>query len=138
MYSWCKYFNLGRTLRTSPRSQQQRYEDQRTCVNCPLLQLFGGLNPSEKYYIVNWDDYFQYMEKYQMFQTTSSGLVSTSSVVTHHVEKKWQKQMANWSKPWHPAVHITTSDMCGCPAPQVYGKSMKIIGFDPFPKGRMI
>ena len=25
--------------------------------------LVGGFNPSEKYYIVNWDDYSQYMEK---------------------------------------------------------------------------
>ena len=25
-------------------------------------QLVGGFNPSEKYHIVNWDDYFQYME----------------------------------------------------------------------------
>ena len=24
--------------------------------------LVGGFNPSEKYYIVNWDDYSQYME----------------------------------------------------------------------------
>ena len=25
--------------------------------------LVGGFNPSEKYYIVSWDDYSQYMEK---------------------------------------------------------------------------
>jgi len=27
--------------------------------------------PSEKYEFVNWDDYFQYMEQYKMFQTTN-------------------------------------------------------------------
>jgi len=25
--------------------------------------LVGGFNPSEKYFIVSWDDYSQYMEK---------------------------------------------------------------------------
>ena len=28
----------------------------------PYIKLVGGFNPSEKYYIVNWDDDSQYME----------------------------------------------------------------------------
>ena len=28
-----------------------------------ICKLVGGFNPSEKYYIISWDDYSQYMEK---------------------------------------------------------------------------
>ena len=38
------------------------------------LNLVGGFNQSEKYYIVNWDDYSQYIPIYgkkNMFQTTN-------------------------------------------------------------------
>ena len=32
-------------------------------VNVYVYILVGGFNPSEKYYIVSWDYYSQYMEK---------------------------------------------------------------------------
>ena len=34
-----------------------------TCFFSPKFELVGGFNPSEKYYIVSWDDYSQYTEK---------------------------------------------------------------------------
>ena len=42
-----------------------------------IMSLVGGFTPSEKYYIVNWDDYSQYAEKYEMFQTTNQISVRT-------------------------------------------------------------
>ena len=41
------------------------------------LYLVGGLNPSEKYEFVNWDDYSQYIGKWNMFQTTNQLLYNT-------------------------------------------------------------
>ena len=49
--------------KVEPRQKQR----QRSAIRQLLV---GGLNPSEKY-LVNWDDYSQYMGKYKMFQTTN-------------------------------------------------------------------
>jgi len=40
-------------------------------------KLVGGFNPSEKYYIVSWDHYSQYMEKSKMFQTTNQNVLTS-------------------------------------------------------------
>ena len=51
------------------------------------LELVGGFNPSEKYYIVSWDDYSEYIYIYGniqfMFQTTNQRNSITRGLITN-------------------------------------------------------
>ena len=48
-------------------------------------------NPSEKYELVNWDDYSQHVEKLKMFQNT----IQTTEITTQTGSRKTQDVITN-------------------------------------------
>ena len=65
---WCSKFKKQRT-QTKKSLNIWPYHSSKPCSKPFLtnklmnIHLVGGFNPSEKYYIVNWDHYSQYTEK---------------------------------------------------------------------------
>ena len=92
--------------------------------------LVGGLNPSEKYEFVNWDDYSQYMGKFQIDgnQTTNQGC---SEEQTWHTTLRFScrqdfgtQWMAGWNIHWF---------FPSCTRGDVVPNQFNIWGFPGFP-----